>query len=95
MDIEQGAFKLHVTTPSPEKDEIYPAAVANGKGDVLLLWQVGPMSVNGRATVKWAIYGDDGKPTGQQGIVGVSFSGTKPAAFVGTDGRFHIVTTAK
>ena len=89
------AFKLHVATPANEKDEIYPTAVANRKGEVLFLWQVGPMSVSGRATVKWAIYRRDGTLTGQQGTIGVSFSGTKATAFVGTDDNFRIVTTAK
>jgi hypothetical protein len=89
------AFKLHVATPAHEEDEIYPTAVANRKGEVLFLWQVGPMSVTGKATVKWAIYRRDGTLTGQQGTVGVSFSGTKATAFVGTDDNFRIVTTAK
>ena len=88
-------FKLHVATPADEQDEIYPTAVANRNGEVLFLWQVGPMSVTGRATVKWAIYRRDGTFTGQQGTVGVSTSGTKATAFVGTDDSFHIITTAK
>jgi hypothetical protein len=45
-------FRLHVPTPAPEEDEIYPTAVANRAGCVLLVWQVGPMSVTGKATVK-------------------------------------------
>jgi hypothetical protein len=53
-------FSLHVATPANEQDEIYPSAVANGKGEVLFLWQVGPMSVTGRATVKWAVYRREG-----------------------------------
>ena len=88
-------FSLHVGTPANEQDEIYPSAVANRKGEVLLLWQVGPMSVTGRATVKWAIYRQDGTFTQQQGTVGVSDSGTKATAFSGTDDNFHIITTAK
>ena len=95
LDAQAGASRLHIATPASEKDEIYPAAVANDRGQVLFLWQVGPMSVKGQATVKWAIYAADGAFTGQQGTVGVSFSGTKPTAFAGTDGRFHILTTAR
>jgi hypothetical protein len=88
-------FSLHVPSPSHEQDEIYPSAVANRKGEVLFLWQVGPMSVTGRATVKWALYEQDGTFTHRQGTVGVSTSGTKATAFVGTDDNFYIVTTAK
>jgi hypothetical protein len=88
-------FALHVATPSGEGDEIYPSAVANRRGEAIFLWQVGPMSVSGRATVKWAIYTIDGAFTGRQGTAGVSTSGTKATAFVGADGDFHIVTTAK
>jgi hypothetical protein len=87
-------FKLHSPTPAPEDDEIYPTAVANRAGLVLLVWQVGPMSTTGRATVKWACYDGEGEPTGQQGTVGTTTSGTKATAFVGTDDNFYIVTTA-
>lgn len=84
-----------VATPAPEEDEIYPTALANRKGDVLLVWQVGPMSTTGQATVKWARYSIEGKPTGQEGTVGKTTSATKAMAFVGSDDNFYIVTTAK
>ncbi len=89
------AFKLHVATPANESDEIYPTAVANKRGDVLMAWQVGPMSTTGTATVKWALYKPDGQFAGQQATIGKSTSGTKPTVFVGTDDNFHVVTTAK
>ncbi len=88
-------FKLHVATPANEADEIYPTALANSRGDVLLVWQVGPMSTTGKATVKWACYSLEGKPTGQQGTVGRTTSGTKATAFVGSDDNFYIVTAAR
>jgi len=88
-------FSLHVATPANEEDEIYPSAVANGKGEVLFLWQVGPMSITGRATVKWAVYRRDGTFAGQQGTIGVSDSGTKATAFAGEDDNFYVITTAK
>jgi hypothetical protein len=88
-------FKLHVATPTHEEDEIYPTALANRKGEVLLVWQVGPMSTTSQATVKWARYSIEGKPTGQEGTVGKTTSGTKATAFVGGDDNFYIVTTAK
>ena len=90
-----GAFKLHVATPEPDQDEIYPAAVANRKGEVLLLWQVGPMSTTETALVKWAIYNADGTFGAQQGVLGKTTSGTKATAFVGRDGGFRVITTAK
>ena len=93
--LEGGRFKLHVATPANENDEIYPAAVGDGQGHVLLVWQVGPMAVGRQATVKWALYGNDGTFSGKQGTIGVSTSGTKATAFAGTDGAFHIVTTAQ
>jgi hypothetical protein len=93
--LDEGRFTLHVATPAPENDEIYPAAVGDGHGHVLLVWQVGPMAVGRQATVKWALYGNDGTFSGKQGTIGVSTSGTKATAFAGTDGAFYIVTTAK
>jgi hypothetical protein len=93
--LDDGRFTLHVATPAGEDDEIYPAAFSDGKGHVLMVWQVGPMAVGRTATVKWALYGNDGVFTGKQGTIGVSTSGTKATAFAGTDGAFYIVTTAK
>lgn len=93
--LDGGKFTLHAATPAPENDEIYPAAFGNGCGQVLLVWQVGPMAVGKKATVKWALYRADGQFTGRQGTLGVSTSGTKPTAFAGSDGNFVIVTTAR
>jgi hypothetical protein len=94
-DYGMTGFRLHVGTPSDETDEIYPSAVANRKGDVLLVWQVGPMAVKGTATVKWARYDKEGRPTGESGVAGRSFAGTKATAFVGNDDNFYVVTTAR
>lgn len=93
--LDDGRFTLHVATPANENDEIYPAAFGDGRGHVLLVWQVGPMAVGRTATVKWALYRNDGTFTGKQGTLGMSTSGTKATAFLGTDGAFYIVTTAK
>jgi hypothetical protein len=95
MAAGDSAFSLHVATPANEQDELYPCAVANRSGEVLLVWQVGPMSTTGRAVLKWAVYRRDGTFTGRSETVGVSTSGTKATAFTGTDGDFYIVTTAK
>lgn len=94
-DAKVRTFTQHVATPDNVTDEIYPMAIANRKSDVLFLWQIGPMSVEGTAVVKWARYTADGKTTGEQGTPGTSFSGTKATAFVGADDIFYIVTTAK
>ena len=93
--LDDSRFTLHVATPANENDEIYPAAFGDSKEHVLLVWQVGPMAVGRTATVKWALYRWDGTFTGKQGTLGVSTSGTKATAFLGTDGTFYIVTTAK
>ena len=94
-DPELKQFRMHVPTPGHEEDEIYPSAVANPNGEVLFLWQVGPMATKGETTVKWALYTKEGKPAEKAGVIGKSFAGTKAAAFVGQDGKFYIVTTAK
>jgi hypothetical protein len=84
-------FTQHVATPLNEADEIYPTAIQNHAGQVLFLWQVGPMSISDSATVKWAVYSSNGTFTGMQGTVGRTFSGTRATAFVGTDDNFYIV----
>lgn len=89
------AFTLHVPTPENQADEIYPEAVSNGKGDVLMIWQVGPMAIDKKATVHWALYIADGAYTGQTAQLGTTTSGTKPTALVDRDGGFHIITTAR
>ncbi|MCX6927557.1 MAG: sialidase family protein [Verrucomicrobia bacterium] len=94
-EAETSGYRLHVATPSSEEEEIYPSAIANRKGAVLFVWQVGRMAVEGTATVKWALYDEDGIPTGKAGILGKSFAGTKATAFVGKDDNFYIVTTAR
>ena len=91
----EGAFALHVATPANEKDEMYPCAVSNGKGEVLMVWQVGPMAVGKKAAVKWALYSSDGTYSGKSGELGISTSGTKATAFALASGDFRIVTSAK
>ncbi len=88
-------FRLHVATPAHEANEIYPTVTANRRGEVLFLWQIGPMSTSGTATVKWARYNIDGTYIDQQGTIGTSFSGTKATAVVGSDDNFYIITTAQ
>jgi hypothetical protein len=95
-DEKRAKFDLHVATPGNEMNEIYPSAWMNRAGDVLFAWQVGPMSVNSTAVVKYALYKTDGTLQSQQATtVGTSFSGTKATAFIGKDDNFYLVTTAQ
>jgi hypothetical protein len=87
-------FRLHVPTPENQSDEIYPTAVANRRGEVLFVWQIGPMSTTGAATVHWACYSSDGVFTGRQGTLSKTTSGTKATAFVDGDDNFYVVTTS-
>ena len=52
------------------------------------------MSTTGTATVHWACYKADGTPTGRQGTLGKTTSGTKATAFVSADDHFYVVTMA-
>lgn len=81
-------------TPAQTSSERYGTAVANGAGDVLLVWQVGPMATSGTATVYYAMYGLDGSVRGPAVTLGTSFAGTKATAVVGSDDQFYIITTA-
>jgi hypothetical protein len=94
-DSGRAEFTKHIATPSNELNEIYPIAIANKTGKVLFVWQVGPMSVSAKATVKWALYDADGTFTGKQSTVGKIFSGTKATAFVGSDDNFYIVVNTE
>ena len=40
-------YVLHAGTPAGEEAERYSRAVANRRGDVLFVWQAGPMAVKG------------------------------------------------
>ena len=97
-DEKLAAFKGHAGTPGQYKndsDEIYPSAAMNAKGEVLMVWQNGPMSTTGKASVKWATYRADGTATGATGTLGTTTSGTKATVAVGPDDGFYILTTAK
>ncbi len=94
-DHRRQAFHLHVQTPDNQDGERYPFAIQNRSGQILFTWQVGPMSTNGNATVKWALYLADGKYEGNKGTIGIGNSGTKPTAFIGKNNEFYIITSAK
>jgi hypothetical protein len=70
--------------PPGEGTANYPLVLANRAGEVLLVWKQG-------SGVNWASYDRNGRFTGRQGTAGEQAGGNKPAAFVGTDDRFHIV----
>ena len=82
-----------VPTPRGDTNARYPTAVANAAGDVLLVWQVGPMAVSGTATVKYALYSAAGVPQGTETVVGTTFAGTKATAWA-SGGSFFIMTSS-
>ena len=87
-------FSSPVPTPRHESNERYPTAVGNAAGDVVMVWNVGPMAVSGDAAVKWACWAKGNSTASQGGLLGRSFAGTKATAVaVGTD-WFMIFTTA-
>jgi hypothetical protein len=83
---EEGArnFKQPIAAPEGKGKQAFPMAVRNAKGEVLLVWAQD-------REVRWALYQEDGTPTGQQGVAGKQGEPYKPTAFVGADGHFYIV----
>ena len=89
------AFSGHVPTPLHEGNERYPTAVAAPNGDILLVWNVGPMAVSGDAAVKYACYAPGNATAAQSGTLGRSFAGTKATALsLGHNGGLLIITSA-
>lgn len=81
-----------VPTPRGDTNARYPTAVANAAGDVLLVWQVGPMAVAGTAAVKYALYSAAGEPQGAEVTLGSTFAGTKATAWA-RGGDFFVMTS--
>jgi hypothetical protein len=77
-------FGPPVAAPPGSGRENYPLALANRDGTVLLAWKDGPR-------LCWAIYEESGRFTGRSGVAGETTGADKPMAFVGRDGRFHLV----
>lgn len=78
-------FGPAVSAPGDGKHkQAFPVALANRKGEVLLVWKHG-------AQVSWAMYTRDGKPTGIGGQAGSLPGPNKPTAFVGADDQFYVV----
>jgi hypothetical protein len=93
-DPAAGAFLPPVGTPGGQgSNERYPTALQSG-GEVLMVWNVGPMAVEGTAEVKWALYFANGTDLAR-GSLGTSFAGTKATAWVDGGGGFNVMTTAK
>ncbi len=81
-----GRFRPRVAAPRQgEAEDRYPLALANRKGEVLLIW------LHGSKEVRWARYSLDGRFSGQEGRAGTLPTGNKPTAFVGPDDDFYIV----
>lgn len=92
-----GADSFSAPTPTPlrEANERYPTAVASLSGDVLFVWNVGPMAVSGDATVKWSCYAPGNSTASQSGTLGRSFAGTKATAIdLGDHGGLLLLTSA-
>jgi hypothetical protein len=88
-------FSRPVGTPLSEANERYPTAVASPRGDVVMVYNVGPMAVSGDAAVKYACYAEGNSTASQAGILGRSFAGTKATALaLGSEGPLLIITTA-
>jgi hypothetical protein len=81
-----------VPTPRGDTNARYPTAVANAAGDVLFVWQVGPMAVSGSARVKYALYSAAGAPQGGDVDVGATFAGTKATAWA-RGNAFFVMTS--
>ena len=78
-------FGPPIATPDGGKQaESFPIALANRKGDVVLVWKQGQR-------VQWARYTMDGKFTGERGQGGDLPWRNKPTAFVGLDDQFYVV----
>src|SRR5687767_13650272 len=78
-------FGPAVPAPAGAKPkQAFPVALANRKGEVLLVWKEGTQVV-------WALYTADGKPTGTGGKAGSLPGPNKPTAFVGADDQFYVV----
>ncbi len=76
-------FGPRVAAPGSGK-QAAPIAVANGRGEVVLVWKEAD-------EVRWALYGADGAFSGKQGKAGRHPGSNKPTAFVGTNDEFFIV----
>ena|SRR6516165_5608091 len=70
---------------APKGDEQGSSIVLmNRKGEVFLAWKED-------AQIKWAIYTQEGKPTGEKSVAGDFPGANKPTAFVGPDDVFYLV----
>lgn len=90
------SFSDPVSTPEKEANERYPTAVASRQGDIVMVYNVGPMAVSGVSAVKYACYSPNNSTAIQTGRLGNSFAGTKATAIaLGGEGPLLIITTAE
>jgi hypothetical protein len=78
------SFGPRIPAPGGSDQENYPTVLANGRGEVLLVWKEA-------SQVRWATYDREGRFTGRSGTAGELPAHDKPTAFVARDGRFAIV----
>ena len=75
---------------SPEQKAKHPVAVANDKGETLLVWAEGT-GWNKGGSVAWQTYDKDLKPTSEKGRIDGLQVWSLPTAFAERDGNFTIV----
>lgn len=89
-------FSQPIGTPRKEANERYPTAVTSRQGDIVMVYNVGPMAVSGDSAVKYACYAPGNSTASQSGVLGRSFAGTKATAIaLGGEGPLLILTTAQ
>jgi hypothetical protein len=75
---------------SPEHQAKYPVAVANNKGNTLLIWAEG-VSWNKGGEVAWQLYDSASTPLAEKGHAEGLKPWSLPAAFVEQDGNFTVI----
>jgi len=82
-DVDEKRFATRVAAPDGGHQGS-SMVLMNRKGEVLLVWKEAQH-------VHWAIYTQEGKPTGEKGTAGQLRGTHKPTAFVGADDEFYLV----
>ncbi len=77
-------FGPRIPAPFESSGQNHPLALANARGQVLLVWTQGKL-------VQWASYDRSGRFTGARGSAAASVEADRPSAYVAGDGSFHIL----
>jgi hypothetical protein len=80
-----------VSSPvSPDTQAKHPVAVANGKGETLLVWAEGT-GWNKGGSVAWQVYDSEGKTLSAKGRTDGLAAWSLPTAIVELDGNFTVI----